>query len=231
MVYAELIEKQPKGPNRCSFATGAWTLVLRSRFSGFETGSAAMERLCGAYFPAMEEFLFHWNGDREWAKRSGREFIGHLISGNCLRYLRSDVSHFRHFLLGTLQIYLADSWKTGSTPSRTANALDAFEATRRFGRKWAMTAIQRAINQMTLDAQGSDSPELYCALCDFLSGSREIPYQSFTATFRLSNGATKVALQRLRFRFSEFLRAEIRETVQSDELVFDELQTLSQFAS
>ena len=251
------VEQGGRFPGRKSLATGAWTLVLRARFNEFETGSAAMERLCNAYCPAVEEFLTHWNGDREWARSRSQEFMAHLNSGNCLRYLRSDHGHFRNFLFHALRVYMTQKWKSESAAClgadnkinviledfseqpRARNRVNSsilaienatqeieLEATRSFARKWAIRALERTIHKMEVEGEASESPKLYLAVCEFLSGAREIPYESFKNRFGLSEGATRVALQRLRLRFVEFLRGEIRETVQSDELVSREIQVL-----
>ena len=60
-----------------------------------------------------------------------------------------------------------------------------------------------------------------------LTGDRgSMPYAEIGARLGLSEGAVKVAVHRLRQRYCELLREEIRQTVSSPEQVEEEIQAL-----
>lgn len=230
MTVALTVTRTSKSLTPDRLKTGAWTLVLRGRYSGFDVGSAAMERLCVAYAPAVEAFLLRLKGDHHWARCRTEEFVAHLSKGNGLRYMLPERSLFRDYLIEALRTYFAENWKKEVSPLESTDSSELYEAAKFYRRVWALTSIERSLKQMEADAQRSESPELYFAICDYLSGAREIPFGTFKEKFRLSEGATRLALLRLRLRFGEFLRAEIRETVRGDELVCSEIRSLREFA-
>jgi len=73
----------------------------------------------------------------------------------------------------------------------------------------------------------ADKGELFEAFLFCLTGDRSsLPYSELASKLNMTEGAVKVAVHRLRQRYRDLLRDEIRQTVTTEEEVEDELRYL-----
>lgn len=96
-----------------------------------------------------------------------------------------------------------------------------------YDKRWATTLLARAMERLGADYATCGKRELFEQLKGLLlaEGSGEI-YRDISARSGLSEGATKVAVHRLRQRFRDALRAEIAQTVATPAEVDEELRCL-----
>ena len=95
-----------------------------------------------------------------------------------------------------------------------------------FHRKWALTLLDRALNQTRLEYERSGKSALFTRLADLMTGpDLNDSHRQAAATLGMTEGAVKVAVHRMRRRFRDILRSQIAETVDVDELD-DEIEFL-----
>ena len=83
-----------------------------------------------------------------------------------------------------------------------------------------MTLLDRALQQLDSEFACSGKKELYEALKPFLSGTTATSsYREIGETFMMSSTAIKVTMHRLRTRYRELIRDEVRQTVGRGALV------------
>jgi RNA polymerase sigma-70 factor (ECF subfamily) len=94
-----------------------------------------------------------------------------------------------------------------------------------FDREWAQTLVARGLNALAGEFAEAGRAEQFETLKPWLLGDVESLSQAEAARrLGLTEGATKVAIHRLRKRFRELVKAEIAQTVDGTAQVQDELQ-------
>ena len=92
---------------------------------------------------------------------------------------------------------------------------------REFERRFALALLARVLERVRAERPGDAD------LLPYVGGAGDArPYAEIAAARGASEGAVKVAVHRLRARYRECLRAEIRETVAQDADVDDEIRPL-----
>jgi RNA polymerase sigma-70 factor (ECF subfamily) len=98
---------------------------------------------------------------------------------------------------------------------------------KRFEREWAIAVLEQALKSMRAEYAAADKEALFEELKGFLTGDGGTEsYACVGARLGLSEGATKVAIHRLRRRYRAKLNEEIAQTVSSPEEVNEEIRSL-----
>jgi DNA-directed RNA polymerase specialized sigma24 family protein len=96
-----------------------------------------------------------------------------------------------------------------------------------FERRWALAILEQALARLRQELASAGKEKHFECLKQALEG--EGPQESYARIGQelgISEQAVKVAVYRLRRRYQELLRAEIRQTVALPEQVDDELRDL-----
>ena len=228
------------------FHTTRWTMVIRAQ-GGAPEARAALGDLCEAYWMPVYRFLKREGRNDDDSRELTQEFFSRLLAGRSLEKADPGKGRFRSYLLGALKHFLADRrraerrQKRGgdvvvesieSSDSETspglsiadpgAEAGDAY-----FDRHWALAVMERGVNAVRDSLAQSGKVEHFEVLKPWLVGDVESLSQAdAAATLGTSTGAVKVAIHRMRQKFSEAIRQEIAETVETDEEVAGELRYL-----
>jgi len=163
-------------------------------------------------------------------------------------YLKSatrEKGRFRTFLLVALKHFLANDWdrqhaqkRGGFTPvvsidQEHAEARFAAEPAHHlqpdvlFDRQWAMTLLERTMSRLHDEYLATGRAKLFEFLRDCLARDESaLPYAEIAIRLNLTEAAVKMAVQRLRARYREILRAEIADTVSSPEEIEEEIRHL-----
>ena len=96
-----------------------------------------------------------------------------------------------------------------------------------YDRQWAVTLLERTMQRLQEEYVASGRTRLF----EFLRGAlardeSALPYAQIAGQLNLSEAAVKMAVQRLRARYRELLRAEIADTVSSPDEVEEEIRHL-----
>jgi RNA polymerase sigma-70 factor (ECF subfamily) len=204
----------------------------------------ALAKLCQTYWYPLYAYV-RWRGySPEDAQDLTQEFFARLLEKNTLGKVTREGGKFRSFLLTSLNHFLVDEWKKAKALKRgglQVISLDAASAETRyrlepvetataetmFEKNWALALLEEVFQQLCREHEAAGEGDLFEQLKFCLTGERSsIPYAELSAKLRLSQGALKARVHRLRRRYRELLRAEVANTVFGPEEVEDELKHL-----
>jgi RNA polymerase sigma factor (sigma-70 family) len=227
------------------FVTTHWSVVLTAGRSDATRALAALEQLCGNYWPPLYAYLRRAGHSREAAQDLTQAFFARLLAKNTVAKADPARGRFRSFLLASLKHFLANEWEKARAQKRGGGAqlipleFDTAETRcvqpvapgdtpdQTFDRQWALALLDVVLGRVRKEYTDSGRDDLFVGLKDTLSGGRsEISYRELGARLDMSEGAVKVAAHRLRQRYRELLREEIANTVAGPEEVEEELQHL-----
>ena len=236
-------DSQPK-----QFAVTRWSLVLNAQ-KGHDRGSEeALAELCRAYWLPLYGYLRGKGYDRHVAEDLVQGFFEEVLEQKTFSKADPERGQFRTFLLSCLHHYVARQHRHEARAKRgggqrllpldmSANDAEAQYAREladatgtpeeHFDRLWALTLLDRALQTLRSEHAGEAAARRFEVLQPFISGARgDTPMEEAAAKLGLSVQAIKSAVFRLRQRFSEIVRAELRELVEKDADVQDELRYL-----
>lgn len=227
------------------FATTHWTVVLAAGSGDLPQATVALEELCRTYWYPLYAFVRRQGHSREDAEDFTQGFFTRLLEKNFLEGITHDKGKFRSFLLVALKRFLANEWDHARRQKRGGGAqilsLDWQDANDRYqialadhlspdklyDHAWAMTVLEHVITRLRDEHAVEGKTALYEQLKPFLMvGKSEIPYASAAATLKLTEGAVRVAVHRLRRRYRELLRDEITQTLANPAQADEEMQAL-----
>ncbi len=210
------------------FAPTRWSLVLRTRGDSPEARMALSE-LCAAYWDPVFRCLRSRGLEADHAREVSQDFFAHLLTGGRLDGANPARGKFRSYLLGALKHFLSDARERAGRRKRGAGAesesLDDEDAPsivdpgsgiddRQFDREWALALMARSIETVGREYTEAGRTAWFDRLKPWLAGAEPPAHQSEAARqIHLSEGAFKVAIHRLRKRFREVIRQEIRQTL------------------
>jgi RNA polymerase sigma factor (sigma-70 family) len=171
-----------------------------------------------------------------------QEFFARLLEKRWLEGVDRERGRFRSWLLAGMKHFLANEWKSSQRLKRGGAAefcsFDEFNVEARllhepashspeevYERRWAMILLDQVMARLRTEMAGAGKLAHFQALKFCLTGEKQA-YADVGARLGISEGAVKVAVHRLRERYRTLLRAEIAETVASEEEIDDELRSL-----
>ena len=211
----------------------------------------ALEELCRTYWYPLYVYVRRQTPTREDAEDLTQAFFARFLQKNYLAAISSERGRFRAFLLAALKHFLANEWDRANRQKRGGGAtlvsLDWQDADTRYqidppdnlspdklyDRAWAVTMLERVIARLRDENTNEGKAGLFGELKPFLMvGKSAIPYAQVADSLKLTEGAVRVAVHRLRVRYRELLRDEVRQTISDPAQVEEEMRTLfSAFAS
>jgi len=228
------------------FVTTRWTLVAAAAADSSDPQrQEALGDLCQAYWPPLYAFLRRRGHSPEDAQDLTQGFFARVLERRDFRAADPARGRFRSFLLSALQHYAINEHERASTVKRGGRvqrlSLDFEEVERTyvlearhddspdrvFNRKWAAISLDRALVRLRDECHTLGKGALADALLPYLTDTGQLPaYRTVAEQLGLTEGATKVAVHRLRQRFGALLRLEIAETVLAPADVDDEVREL-----
>jgi RNA polymerase sigma-70 factor (ECF subfamily) len=232
-------------PPRALFVTTHWSQVLAAANQASPNSDDALETLCRAYWYPLYAYVRRRGHSPDDAEDLTQAFFARLLEKNWLADADRERGRFRSFLLASLKHFLANEWDKAQTqkrggrvhviPLETAVAetryqrepADEAAADKAFDRRWALALLDLVLAGLRDEYHATRKGELFEQLRSTLAGERAAaPYAEIAARLRLSEGAVKVAVHRLRQRYREILREEIAHTVETPAQVEEELRHL-----
>jgi len=235
----------PVASDRPSFGTTHWSLILAARDRGTSQADHALAELCAAYWYPLYAFIRRRGHDPDRAADLTQGFFARFLEKDCLRSVDPSKGRFRAFLLAACKHFLANAHdreialKRGG--GRRPVSIDRRDAEGRylcepahdltperlFERRWALTLLDRALDQVGREFHRGGKGVLYDRLKVVLTGAEgAASYARLGAELRMTEDAVKKAAQRLRQRYREVLRELVAETVEEPGQVDDEIRAL-----
>ena len=220
-------------------------MVWNAAKRGEPRGNTALAELCERYWYPIYAFVRRRGYSAADAEDLTQEFFSALLEKEYLFLADPARGKFRTFLLTAVTRFLskqnerASAKKRGggrkllSIDLRSAEGLYLLEPAthvtpeRLFERRWAMTLLNRVLDQLAADYSRRGKERLFEELKGQLVGPEaESSQAELAAELNMTPGAVKVAIHRLRQRFGEMLKNEIASTVDGAEEVEDEMRSL-----
>jgi RNA polymerase sigma-70 factor (ECF subfamily) len=230
-----------------SFAPTRWTQVLRARGNTPES-QRALGELCEAYWQPIFRFLRSEGRDEDTARELTQEFFARLLAKHGLDRVDPERGRFRSYLLGAVKHFLADrrdqehrlkrgggisleslELPDGNDTSPALQVADpaAMPSDHTFDREWAVAVMDRALTALQKDYAQNGNTTHFEMLKPWLEGdSADLSQAETAARLKISEGAIKVAIHRLRKHFRETIRAELAQTVNTASEIDEELRYL-----
>jgi RNA polymerase sigma-70 factor (ECF subfamily) len=207
--------------------------------------------LCEAYYEPVFRFLRREGRDEDAARELSQEFFARVLGGSGFVGADRNRGRFRSFLLGAVKHFLADQRDragrqkrggglslepldapTAGVESDTAPGMqvpdpEACRDDAWFDRQWALALMNRALATLEREMSSQGRQRHFETLKPWLAGETDAAMLANAARhLGMNEGAVKVAAHRLRKRFREVLRAEIRQTLEAGGDVEAELRYL-----
>ncbi len=233
-----------EGPG-ARFLTTHWSVVLAAGRSDSTRAQNALARLCQTYWYPLYAYVRRRGHPPHDAQDLTQEFFARLLERHTLASADPNRGRFRSFLLATMDHFLAHEWEKVRAQKRGGGcrilSLDLALAEQRydlepadtatpdklFDRRWAGALLDEVLNQLEAEYHHAGKAELFAALKQTLTGTRESqPYAVLALRLGMNEAAVKVAVHRLRKRYRELLRAEVANIVANPEQAEDELRYL-----
>ena len=227
------------------FNTTHWSVVLLAGEVQNSKAGAALEQLCQSYWYPLYAYVRRKGYSSHDAQDLTQDFFARLLQKDYLRLASPERGRFRSFLLKSLDHFLINDWARGKSLKRGGDkqiiSLDTETAERLyqetpadqctpeslFDKRWALTLLDRAMKTLRSEYESSGKGDLFTQLQPYLlqEGGANA-YESVGPASGLTEGAFKVAVHRLRRRFSSAVRAEVAQTVATEEEIEDEMAHL-----
>jgi RNA polymerase sigma-70 factor (ECF subfamily) len=230
---------------QASFATTHWSVVLACRDADSPLAARALEALCRTYWYPLYAYVRRRGYSPEDAQDLTQEFFTRFLAKGYLAAVHPGKGKFRWFLLSAVKRFLNNEQQRALAVKRGGGAFhvpfdgekaeeryrleaaDHLTPDRLFDRAWAVNLIEAANRSLEEEHVLEGKAELFEQLKVFLSGDQgSLSYAEVGARVRMTEGAVKVAVHRLRHRYRDVLREQIAETVTTRTEVEEELRDL-----
>lgn len=226
------------------FATTHWSVVLAAGDHNFPQAGESLEKLCRTYWLPLYAYVRRRGFAEADAQDLTQAFFAWVLERDWLSRADQERGRFRSFLLTSISRFLANEWDRSHSQKRGGGRVlplsvaqgdtrcrwepaDSVTPEQTFERKWAITLLDRVMDQLLAEFAAEGKAELFERLKPCLLGERTSqPYARLASRLGMTEGSIKVAVHRLRQRYREALRDEIANTVVRPEDVEDEMRHL-----
>jgi RNA polymerase sigma factor (sigma-70 family) len=232
------------------FPSTHWSVVFAAGRSEAEPqmAGAALAELCQGYWAPLYGFVRSRGHTVHDAQDLTQSFFAYVLEHKVYARANRQKGRFRSFLLASLKNFLADAADRERTLKRGGAQIflplheeQAQEAEslfqthsgisnedRLFDRSWAEALVAAALERLSADYKHEAKEQLFKELRIFIAGGAEPPptYAELTDRLRITQSTLRSHVTRLRARYREALRTEVRRTVDSEAQVDQELLEL-----
>ena len=229
------------------FHTTRWSVVLVSAQSQAPGSKAALAELCRLYWYPLYAYVQRRGHTPEETQDLTQGFFLHLLEHKTLGRADPLKGKFRSFLLGSLQNYLSSEAERARCLKRgggvefiSLNLQDAEDLYRLepadhltaetiFDARWATTLLDEAMTRLGSEYAEQGQAATLQALKPFLDPTnvQVLPsYEQLANQLRVTLGAVKTLIHRLRKQYTTLLREEVARTVCDPVEVDEEIHAL-----
>jgi RNA polymerase sigma-70 factor (ECF subfamily) len=230
------------------FKTTRWTLVLRAKDLRDPLRGTALNDLCQAYWGPLYVYLRRKGRSTEDSRDIAQGFFAYLLEKGVVERAARDRGRFRSFLIGVLENYLANEHRKASALKRGGGALpfsldfaweerlesiepsDPSTPLSAYNRAWALAVLRRAFEAFRGESLKTQPGKQVEALLLHLQGpADDHTHDGLAARLGRAPGDVKHLLTRSRRRLRELILDQLRDTVETESEVEEELRDLFGF--
>jgi RNA polymerase sigma factor (sigma-70 family) len=230
---------------QAAFYTTHWSVVLAVADSDGPRARAALANLCEAYWYPLYSYVRRRGYSAPDAQDLTQEFFAKLLERSSLARATPELGKFRSYLLTAMKNFLASEWKQSRAQKRGGGSpmlsLDWVVAEQRFDlepatlatpdklfeQQWAVAVLAGALKRLEQQYRSEGKGRLFDGLKHTLSGARAAqPYAELALQTRMTEGAVKVIVHRMRRHYRELIRNEIANTLNDPREVDSEMRYL-----
>jgi RNA polymerase sigma factor (sigma-70 family) len=232
------------------FPSTHWSVVLAAGRSEAEPAiaGAALAELCQAYWAPLYGFVRSRGHTVHDAQDLTQSFFAYVLEHKVYARVDRRKGRFRSFLLASLKNFLADAADRERTLKRggaqfflplhegQAQEAESLFQTHSgivnedwlFDRSWAEALVAAALERLSADYKREAKERLFKELRTFIAGGAKPPptYAELTDRLGITESTLRSHVTRLRARYREALRTEVRRTVNTERQVEQELREL-----
>src|SRR5262245_57913549 len=227
-----------------------WSAIIAAGRSQAEPeiAQAALAELCQTYWSPLYSFVRSRGYSVHDAQDLTQSFFAFLIEHKIYKRVDPQKGRFRAFLLAYMKNFLADASDRERTLKRSggrnllplneeqiddAESLFQTHSSRSngdqlFDRSWAEALVATGLERLSTEYRSEAKEKLFNELRIFLtSGADPLPtYAELAVRLCMTESTLRSHVTRLRARYREALRAEVRRTVDTEAEVDEELHEL-----
>ena len=232
------------------FPSTHWTVVFAAGRSQTEPeiAEAALAELCQTYWAPLYSFVRSRGYTVHDAQDLTQSFFAYLLEHKIYARVERQKGKFRSFLLASLKNFLTHAadreraLKRGGAQDflplheeQVEEAESLFQThsgtsneDRLFDRSWAEALIAAGLERLSADYKGESKEKLFNELRIFVAGGADpLPsYAELSDRLGMTQSTLRSHVTRLRARYREALRTEVRRTVDTESQVEEELHEL-----
>jgi RNA polymerase sigma factor (sigma-70 family) len=215
-----------------------------------ESAEAALAELCQTYWAPLYSFVRSRTYNVHDAQDLTQSFFAYLLEHKIYARVERQKGKFRAFLLASLKNFLAHAADRKRTLQRgggqeflplheeqvkeAESLFQTYSITssedRLFDRSWAQSLIAAGLERLSADYKSESKERLFNELRIFVAGGADpLPcYAELADRLGIAESTLRSHVTRLRARYREALRAEVRRTVDTETEVEQELRELLQ---
>ena len=216
-----------------SFHTTSWKMVLQAGQPDCAEAKAALELLCRIYWKPLCVFAQARGWPLHDAQDATQGFFKRLLSNSGIARADPAKGKFRTYLLSSFKHFLGAEWQRNNAQKRGGNVSfvsfdEMAEADSTLGdaarsenpdalyeRQYATALIEATLQRLESEHQSADKSAKFAAMKPLMTcGDDKVPAAELGAKLRMTEGAVRVALFRLRRRYQEIFREEVLRTLQ-----------------
>jgi RNA polymerase sigma-70 factor (ECF subfamily) len=226
------------------FTITHWSVVLRA---GLDDTAArnALSALCASYWSPVYCFIRGRGYNRQDAEDFTQGFFARMIARDGFRKATPERGKFRSFLLTALKNFLADQHDRNTADKRgggqkivSFDGADAEAKYRRaavdhqtpdklFDKRWALALIDASLQRLRREFVDAGKTNEFSELRHFIvAGAEPRTFAEVAIRLDISEEAVKKAVQRLRRRYTQIVREDVRQTLGNDAEIEEELRYL-----
>jgi RNA polymerase sigma-70 factor (ECF subfamily) len=233
-----------------SFPLTHWSVVLAAGKGQTEPeiAGAALSELCQTYWAPLYSFVRSRGYTVHDSQDLTQSFFAYLLEHKIYARVDRQKGRFRSFLLASLKNFLADAADRERTLKRgggqnflplheeqakqAESLFQTHSATRNedrlFDRSWAEALVATGLERLSADYKRESKEKLFNELRIFVAGGAGPPptYAELADRLGIAESTLRSHVTRLRARYREALRAEVRRTVDTEAQVDEELHEL-----
>jgi RNA polymerase sigma factor (sigma-70 family) len=232
------------------FPSTHWSVVLAAGRTQAEpdVAGAALAELCQTYWAPLYGFVRSRGYTVHDAQDLTQSFFAYLLEHKVYARADREKGRFRSFLLASIKNFLADAADRERTLKRgggqdflplheeqAGEAESLFQThsstsneDRLFDRSWAEALIAAGLERLSANYKDEGKEQLFNELRIFVAGGADpLPtYAQLANRLEITESTLRSHVTRLRARYREALRAQVRRTVNTETQVDEELHEL-----